>query len=200
MDDQNRIRRVLSEYGIAGEFILYVGSLYSPKIGKLLEAYKLLCSKSKSAPKLVLIGGRESHGWREKDVAARLAALDLEQKVLLPGELPQDRLPFFMNAAKVFVYVSVYEGFGLTPLEAMACGTPVIASNAAALREIVGDAGLLVSPADVPGIASAVERLLHDSSLRAELRRRSMARAALFSWDRTTQQTLDLYRRMLGQA
>jgi glycosyltransferase involved in cell wall biosynthesis len=94
--------------------------------------------------------------------------------------------------------VSLYEGFGLGVLEAMACGAPVVVSSTSSLPEVVGDAGLLVDPTNEQEIASAMQRLLDDSSLREELRRRSMARAALFSWERTTQQTLDVYRRMLG--
>jgi glycosyltransferase involved in cell wall biosynthesis len=185
------------QHGITGRFILYVGSLYSRKIGKLLEAYKLLCARSESAPKLVLIGGRESHRLGEKEVGARLAAMHLLHRVLQLGELPQERLPVFMNAAEVFIYASVNEGFGLTPLEAMACGAPVIVSNTSALPEVAGDAALLVDPGNEQEIASAMQRVLDDSALREELRRRSIARARQFSWEKTMQETLDLYRKML---
>jgi len=198
VDDADRARQVLNRYGVGGPFILYLGSLYSRKIGKLLEAYKILCSRWESPPKLVLIGGREMLGVGYKSLSERLAMLNLGGNVIRLGVVPEEALPVFMSAALVFVYVSLYEGFGLGVLEAMACGAPVVVSSTSSLPEVVGDAGLLVDPMNEQEIASAMQRLLDDSSLRDELRRRSMARAALFPWEQTTQQTLDVYRRMLG--
>jgi glycosyltransferase involved in cell wall biosynthesis len=197
VEDVDRVRQTLNMYGINGAFVLYVGSLYSRKMGKLLEAYKILCSRTKSPPKLVVVGGRQSLNPRYKNLSELLAALNLQQNVLHVGFVPDENLPVLMSAAEVYVFVSLYEGFGIGPLEAMACGTPVIVSSTSSLPEVVGDAGLLVDPTNQEEIASAIERLLESNSLREELRRRSVAQAALFSWERTAQQTLDIYRTML---
>jgi glycosyltransferase involved in cell wall biosynthesis len=104
-----------------------------------------------------------------------------------------------MAGAEVFVYPSLYEGFGLPPLEAMACGTPVIASTAASLPEIVGEAGLLVDPQDSAGLTQALERLLDDPALRARLRAQGLARARQFTWEAAARQTLAVYERVLAQ-
>jgi glycosyltransferase involved in cell wall biosynthesis len=123
--------------------------------------------------------------------------LHLEQNVLQVGFVADENLPVFMSAAEVYVFASLYEGFGIGPLEAMACGAPVIVSSTSSLPEVVGDAGLQVDPTNQEEIASAMQWVVENRSLREEMRRRSIARAALFSWERTTQQTLDFYRSML---
>ena len=105
-------------------------------------------------------------------------------------------LPALYSGASVFVFPSLYEGFGLPPLEAMACGAPVICSNAASLPEVVGDAALLVNPRDIDEIASAIERVLTDAALRGELRSRGIAQAAKFSWERTARETLKVYKQL----
>jgi glycosyltransferase involved in cell wall biosynthesis len=113
--------------------------------------------------------------------------------VHLPGWIDEEDAPAIMNAASVFVYPSLYEGFGLPPLEAMACGTPVICSNASSLPEVVGDGGLLVDPRDVGALANAIARALADEGLRAQLRMRGLAQAQRFSWERTARETMAVY-------
>ena len=110
------------------------------------------------------------------------------------GFVPDDDLPALLTAAEVFVFPSLYEGFGLPPLEAMACGTPVVASDSSSLPEVLGDAALLVPPGDVAALAGALARLLDDGALRARLRERGLARAASFTWERTARATLAAYR------
>jgi glycosyltransferase involved in cell wall biosynthesis len=130
-------------------------------------------------------------------VFARVQALGLEGKVVFPGYVPDEELPLWYNAATVFVYPSLYEGFGMPPLEALACGTPVVVSNASALPEAVGDAGVLVRPDAVDEWAQALERLLDDAALRAELGARGRAHAARFSWERAAAGTVAVYHRIL---
>jgi glycosyltransferase involved in cell wall biosynthesis len=113
------------------------------------------------------------------------------------GHVPQADLPALYSAADVFVFPSLYEGFGLPALEALACGTPVVASNVSALPEVVGDAALQVSPLDVEALADAMERLLRDDRLRADQRERGLRRAAQFSWDKAARQTAEVYRRVV---
>jgi len=113
---------------------------------------------------------------------------------------PGEDLPLWYNAATAFVYPSTYEGFGIPPLEAMACGTPVIASNAASLPEAVGDAGLTVGPEDVSGLAQAMRRVWDDDALRGELSQRGIDRARRFAWEVTAKATVESYRRALNLA
>lgn len=188
------IRRTTSKYGITGKFILYVGSLYAHKLGKLLEAFKVVRSKSEECYQLVVVGGRESYTRKELDIRRRIQQLDLEDQVILTGVVPQEDIPTLMSATEVFVYVSLYEGFGLTPLEAMACGAPVVTSNTSSLPEVVGDAGLLVSPLDEYEIASVILEVLTQPQMREHLHARSLVQARLFSWEQTARQTFEVYR------
>jgi glycosyltransferase involved in cell wall biosynthesis len=110
-----------------------------------------------------------------------------------------EELVFLYNAAKLFVLPSFYEGFGLPPLEAMACGTPVIVSDTSSLPEVVGDAGWLVHPEDVEGLTVAMYRILSDENLRHEMRAKGLKRAATFSWDRAARQTIQVYRKVAEQ-
>jgi len=113
----------------------------------------------------------------------------LEDRIVFVGLIDDDKLPEFYRGAVVFIFPSLYEGFGLPPLEAMACGTPVLTSNVTSLPEVVGDAALMVDPYDVDAIAEGIKRLIGDDNLRKELSQKGLARAKLFSWDRTAEVT-----------
>ena len=141
---------------------------------------------------LVLVGAR---GWKTEGLDAALAeAGPARDRIVLAGYVPDAELAALYGGAVAFVYPSLYEGFGLPPLEAMQCGVPVITSNTSSLPEVVGDAGLTADPRDVDAIAAAVAAVLGDSALRAAMRERSLARAALFSWERCVRQTVEAYR------
>jgi len=135
-------------------------------------------------------------GRRDSVYAAELETLvrelDLEGRVVFLGYVPLNHLPYLYSGATVFVTVSLSEGFGLPPLEAMACGTPVVASRASSLPEVVGDAGILVDPNDTEQIAEALLRVIEHPALRAELSQKAVKRAALFSWSTTARQTLEV--------
>jgi glycosyltransferase involved in cell wall biosynthesis len=121
----------------------------------------------------------------------------LERRVHFTDYIADDELPAVYNLASAFVFPSRYEGFGLTPLEAMACGTPVVSSDAASLPEVVGDAGILVPPNDATGYARAMSDLSADDAQRAELRRRGLARARAFTWERAALETDRVYRQVV---
>ena len=140
----------------------------------------------------LVIGGAK--GWFYGDVFARVEELALGGQVMFPGYIPVSELPLWYNAAELFVYPSLYEGFGLPPLEAMACGTPVVTANTSSLPEVVGQAGLTVDPLDVEGLAEAMRRALDDAALRQEMRGRGLQRASGFSWTKTAQETVQVYR------
>jgi glycosyltransferase involved in cell wall biosynthesis len=128
------------------------------------------------------------------DVIARIRALGLERDVRLTGYVPDDEVPAVMNAADAFAYPSEYEGFGLPPLEAMACGVPVICSDATSLPEVVGDGGIQVPPHDVGAWVRALRRVLEDEEVAAALRAKGPARAARFTWTEAASRTIEVYR------
>ncbi len=187
-----RTRRELPE-----KMILHVGTIEPRKnIAQLVRAFARARRSAHLPHCLVLIGAR---GWKHAEVDAAIEEEQVSDVVHFAGYVPADELPDWFRAADLFVYPSRYEGFGLPPLEAMACGTPVVASNSSSLPEVVGDAGLLVWPDDVNGLAEAIVRVLKTPVLRDEMRERGLAQAAKFSWARTARETLDVYRAVLAQ-
>jgi glycosyltransferase involved in cell wall biosynthesis len=188
-DDAAR-RAVLARLGIRSPFLLYVGAINARKnTARLLEAYARVRARH---PQLTLVIGGQRQ-WRTDGMDATLARLDLGGDVRFTGYLEDADLPALYSAAEVFVFPSLYEGFGLPPLEAMACGTPVVTSAVSSLPEVVGDAALTVDPHNVEALAAAMERVLTDHALRAALRQRGIARAARFTWERAARQTLTVY-------
>ncbi len=176
--------------GLPDRFVLFVGTLEPRKnVARLIEAYARL---PKERPPLMLVGGK---GWLYDDIFARVEALDLSDEVCFVGYVPAEDLPCWYNAAELFVYPSLYEGFGLPPLEAMACGTAVITSTASSLPEVVGEAGLLVDPAEPAALATAMEQVLSDRELRETMRAAGRVRAQDFSWQKTARCTVNSYQR-----
>jgi glycosyltransferase involved in cell wall biosynthesis len=194
------VARVRQRYEIDGDYILAVGSIQPRKnLPRLVRAYSALRRARPNAklPKLVLVGKK---AWLYTDTLRAIAECGVAQDVNLTGYVPEGDLPALYTGALCFVYPSYFEGFGLPPLEAMRCGTPVIASDRTSLPEIVGDAGLLVDPFDEAALAAALARLLDDAALRASLRTRGLARAAQFDWHETARRTLAVYQRATGGA
>lgn len=180
-----------ARHGLPDRFILYVGTLEPRKnLEVLLEAVARL---SPPVP-LILIGGR---GWKPAFLS-RLRELEREGRARWVGFVPDAELPLWYNAAALFAYPSRYEGFGMPPLEAMACGTPVIAARASSLPEVVGEAGWLVDPGDVEGWVEGLRALLRDEGLREALRARGLARARRFTWEATAEATARLYNKILS--
>ncbi len=178
--------------GLPDRFILFVGTLEPRKnVVHLVEAYALL---PKERPPLFLVGGK---GWFYDEIFARVEALNLSGEVHYVGYVPAGDLPMWYNAADLFVYPSLYEGFGLPPLEAMACGTAVVASTASSLPEVVGEAGLLVDPSDTEALATAMEQVLSDRGVQEQMQAASLAQAQSFSWAETARRTVASYRRAL---
>ncbi|MDI7274750.1 MAG: glycosyltransferase family 1 protein [Anaerolineae bacterium] len=181
---------VLHRYGLPARLILYVGTIEPRKnLVTLLQAYSAL-RRAGCEQRLAIVGRT---GWRSGGFWRALRELGLEREVCLPGYVADVDLPALYSAADVFVFPSLYEGFGLPVLEAMACGAPVVCSEAASLPEVAGDAALLVPPRDVAALTAALRRVLEDSSLRQTLGARGLARAREFTWERTARLTLALY-------
>jgi glycosyltransferase involved in cell wall biosynthesis len=183
--------------GLPERFILYLGTLEPRKnLPTLLAAYAHLAGRPGFRHTLVIAGGR---GWYYDAIDAVVERLGLGGRVLFPGYVPDEDLPLWYSAADLFVYPSLYEGYGLPPLEALACGTPVVTSDASSLPEVVGDAGLTVPAEDDLALAEAMARLLADDALRADLRARGLARARTQSWQRVARETARAYHRVLGE-
>ncbi|MBL8056712.1 MAG: glycosyltransferase family 4 protein [Anaerolineales bacterium] len=191
LPDPAATEAVRARYHLPARFILYVGTLEPRKnLGTLLDAYAALRAQFPEVG-LVIAGGK---GWLYEAFFERLRASGLEPQVTLTGYVPEDDLPALINCAEVFAYPSVFEGFGLPPLEAMACGVPVVCSHAASLPEVVAEAGVLLPPAEPRAWAEALGRILADPAWRAELAARGRARARTFTWEAAARQTLAIYR------
>jgi glycosyltransferase involved in cell wall biosynthesis len=187
-------RHVQSKYGIEGDFCLFVSTIEPRKnLPTLIAAYSKLLQAYKIQARLVVAGHK---GWLTTEVDAAIEKFKLQEAVCFLGSVPTDELDYLYNAARVFALPSFYEGFGLTPLEAMARGTPVVVSNVSSLPEVVGDAGLLIDPNDVEAWAVALYRVLTDDALHQELSAKGLKRAALFSWERAARETLSVYRKV----
>jgi len=187
---------VRAKYGLPQSYILYVGTIQPRKnIDTLIEAYHRLNQVRKDMPKLVIVGRK---GWLYDKLFARISELGLVDRVLFTGFVPDEDLPYIYDAARLFAYLSFFEGFGLPPLEAMACGIPVVTSDATSLPEVVGAAGIAVPPADVDKVAAAIARLLDEPEYAGLLAQRGKERARLFSWESAARETLEIYRRVAG--
>jgi len=185
------LAEVKARWGLERPFILNVGTLEPRKNqARLIQAYALLKERTSFPHQLVIAGGR---GWLCEDIFRRVNELGLKRDIHFLGYTAEDDLPALYSLADLFVFPSLYEGFGLPPLEAMACGTPVVVSNSSSLPEVVGDAAIQVRPVDTDALATALEQALGDHVLRQELRAKGLARARLFTWEAAAQQLLGIY-------
>jgi len=196
VQDEEELQRVRQTYGIDGDYILSVGAIQPRKnLSRLVAAYARLRRtrpEVKLPPRLVLVG---KCAWLYDETLRTIKELEVSDSVILTGYVPEADLPALYSGALCFVYPSYFEGFGLPPLEAMKCGAPVIVGDKTSLPEVVGDAGVLVDPFDVDSIASAIQRVITDSNLRAQLRVKGLERAKLFDWHETARQTLSVYKK-----
>jgi glycosyltransferase involved in cell wall biosynthesis len=182
-----------SKHHLPERFVLYLGTIEPRKnLDTLLRAYAQLPERKEV--KLILAGGK---GWQSERVDALIDELDLARDVITTGYVSNDKLPLWYNASEVFVYPSVYEGFGMPVLEAMACGRPTVASNSSSLPEVVGPSGILVPPTDIAAWGDALSILLTDPALRADLSARGKERARQFTWENTARATVDAYHKAL---
>lgn len=193
--DDDQVRNFKIEYNLDFPFILYLGVPQPRKnIPTLIKAYNLL-KKDGINYKLVITGGK-NHEY--KKIFNIVKDLNLQKDMVFTGHMHDEILPELYNAADLFVFPSLYEGFGLPPLEAMACGTPVITSNASSLPEVVGDAGLSVDPYDIHGLKDAMNTVLRNSDLRMEMVKKGLNRSKQFNWKKCAIETMNIYKEVLG--
>lgn len=195
VQDEAALEGVRRRYALPKRFVLCVGSINPHKnVPGLLAAFEKVAAQEDVD--LVLVG---ESARRDAKVQAVREAIGRTARVRQIPHVPHQELPALYSLAEVFVTPSLYEGFGLTPLEAMACGAPVVAARSASLPEVLGDAALWVEPRDVQGLAQGLLRLCDDAALRQELAEKGRTRAARYSWEAAARQTLDVYREVLAQ-
>lgn len=186
--------------GLPDEFILFLGTLEPRKnISRLIDAYATLRKREapRAVPKLVIAGGK---GWFYENLFAQVSQLGLGEHVLFTGYVPGDELVWWYRSALMFVFPSLFEGFGLPVLEALACGAPTITSNVSSLPEVAGNAALLIKPDDTESLVGAMKRLLDEPALRAALAQAGPQQAKQFPWSRTATETAAVYRDALNAA
>ncbi len=187
-------RKPRQRYGINNRFILTVSVSHPHKnLHRLIKAYDILCKKHQVDCQLVIVGAK---GRAQPALVSLVKKLSLGKRVIFTGWIPNEDLSFFYSQADLFVLPSLFEGFGIPILEAMAHGTAVVSSNSASLPEVAGRAALLVDPHNVEKIAEAMHRILTDETLRASLIKKGFNRASQFSWEKTARQTLEVYKRV----
>ncbi len=187
ISNENVLKEAAAKYGVKGPYCLHVGTLQPRKnLGVLVEAWKLLKMRMERPPQLLLAGKR---GWLYSSLTESVEAYGLGDLVKFADYVERDDLPALYSGAMALTFPSLYEGFGLPPLEAMSCGTPVIASTASSVPEVVGGAALMLDPHDAGLWADTVEHLFGDVPLQQRLSDKGLARAALFTWEQCARET-----------
>jgi glycosyltransferase involved in cell wall biosynthesis len=190
--------RVRAAFNIDGPFVLYVGTIEPRKnLVRLIRAWQRIRQRGVIPHRLVLVGSR---GWQDRAIYQEVRSIADDAGIIFTGYVPLEDLPALYSAADAFAFPSLYEGFGLPVIEAMACSTPVLISSTPALVEVAGDAALQVDAYSVEAISLGLERILTDEVLRGELRARGLRRAQAYSWPATATQTLQVYQYAMGDS
>lgn len=196
LKDEGEIKKIKAKFNLKDQVILHVGTLNPRKnLEFLVRCFALVKERLNESIQLVITGKK---GWYYDDLFKLVAELRLDDDVIFTGYVTDEEKVALYSAAHLLAFPSRYEGFGLPPLEAMQCGTPVIASNTSSIPEVVGNAGILLSPDDKNGWVIAMERLLTDSAERGRLARLGFSQAAKFSWERTAKETRKVYEKVIG--
>lgn len=192
INDHVKIQKIKDKYGIEGNYIVYVGTIQPRKnLIKLIEAF----AKVENL-KLVIIGkttGEGRQGWLFKNTLDRPKELGIEEKVIFTGFVPDEDLQFLVNGGEAFILPSLYEGFGIPVVDAMACGVPVLVSDVSSLPEVVGKAGLLFDPNSVDQIEQAIRTITTDKKLRTQKSKEGLSQAAKFSWRKMAKDVLKVF-------
>lgn len=185
------------KYNINKPFILYIGG-FSPRknVKALITAFSKIYYNLNSEYNLVIVGSNKDDCSNLSELSNNLT---IKSSIIFTGFVPENHLPIFYNACETFVYPSFYEGFGLPPLEAMSCGTPVISSNLTSIPEVVQDAGLLIDPYDTSILTDTLLELLNNETLKNELKLKGLERASSFSWEKTALRTLEVYKKVFAE-
>ncbi len=193
--DTSRINSVKKSLGIQRDYFLYLGTIEPRKnLERLIEAYSILVSKNENVPLLVMAGGK---GWLNSAIYQKVTEYGIEKNVIFTKYIPDEDLCPLINGATAFVFPSLYEGFGMPPLEAMACGVPVVTSGEASLPEVVGDCAVIVDAYSPESISNGMYKVWIDEKLSSDLRKRGPQRAAEFSWHKFSEKLHSIYEAVL---
>ncbi len=188
--DRQKIEQAAAKYGVTQPYCIHVGTLQPRKnLGLLVEAWDILRARMDNPPQLLLAGKK---GWLYESLLQDVESRKLGNLVKFADYVERDDLPSLYSGALAMTFPSLYEGFGLPVLEAMSCGTPVLASTVSSIPEVVGDAGILLDPRDAAAWADTIQRVMQDGALREELSRKGLARAEQFTWEQCAQETFAL--------
>ncbi len=191
IDVLERSREVL---GLPEKFILYLGTIEKRKnLERLIDAF-VLASRRGGFPHKLVIAGKK--GWLYEGLLKKIDDNGLKDDIIFVSDIKQSDLPILYNLAELFVYPSIYEGFGLPVIEAMACGTPVITSNTSSLPEVAGDAAALIDPYNIEEIAHNISEILHDEERRKKMSEMGIERAGSFTWERCARNTMEVYKKV----
>lgn len=198
LDKEKCRAKLKSKYNISKAYILYLGG-FSPRknIKSLITAFSKILKKLPKEYVLVLVGEINIEG---NSLLKLISTLNIEDKVILTGKVPEDDLPLLYNGCDLFVYPSLYEGFGLPPLEAMSCGVPVITSFVSSIPEVTGDSCLLINPNDTSELSMAMEKILSDENFSTILCEKGLLRASNFSWKKTAEATINVYKNLVQKS
>jgi glycosyltransferase involved in cell wall biosynthesis len=197
-EDPAEVDRVKARYGIPADdsYLLSVCTLEPRKnLRQTIASFASLVKQEHFRDLWLVLTGAE--GWHEGEIAKAIDDSGVKERIITTGFVPDEELPALYNGAVAFVYPSLYEGFGLPPLEAMQCGTPVITSNTSSLPEVVGNGGIMVDPTDTDALSQAMLQVFADAILRKDLSNRALIQAGQFSWDRCVRETIAAYRAVL---
>ncbi len=193
--DSGSVEALRRRYKLPEKFILCVGTLEPRKNHvRLIQAFQLMCERNTDKYRLVVCGKK---GWMYDEIFALAETSRSKETVMFTGYVPDEEMPYLYNLASVVAYPSLYEGFGLPVVEAMACGRPVLTSNRGAMADVAGDSALLVNPEDVNDMAEGLYRLISDDELRERLKLAGRKRASTFTWEKAARATLDVYDRVV---
>ncbi len=194
--DPTRIAAVKQKYGVGGDYLLYLGTLHPRKnLTRLIEAFHAVCTSTENKTLKLVIAGKK--GWLFDEIFSRVEQLQLTERVIFPGYVDDTDKATLLSGATAYVFPSLYEGFGLPVLEAMACGTPVLTSNSSSLPEVAGEAAMLVNPHRVEEIAAGLHQLIADAPLRRTLAAQGYLHIENFSWQKAAEQVLNILKNMV---
>ncbi len=189
--NSEKIENVKSKYGINREYFLYLGTVEPRKnLERLIEAYGLFCKNYDNPPLLVMAGG---NGWLNSNIYSKAQEMGIKENIIFTDYVVSEDLRPLMCGAEAFLFPSVYEGFGMPPLEAMSCGTPVLVSSSASLPEVVGDCAVITDAFSVKSIADGISRLYSDKNLKNELSFKGLERSRQFSWKNSAEMLYNIY-------
>lgn len=193
--DPQIIAKAKADYNINGDYLLYLGTLHPRKnLVRLIDAFRMVVNVVTNPDLKLVIAGKR--GWLYDEIFRRIQHHGLTERVIFPGYVEDEVKPALLSGALAYVFPSLYEGFGLPVLEAMACGVPVLTSNCSSLPEVAGEAALLVDPHNTPEIAQGLIQLINDAELRHRLVRQGYRQIQAFSWPKTARQILEVLKNL----